>query len=415
MAPSLDLDMLQSELASCRSGYTLPRYFYTDSDLFQIERRSILLNKWILGCHLSELPEPGSFLTLEIAGESIILIRGQDDQIRGFFNVCRHRGSRICLEMTGKTKLLTCPYHAWAYDTTGELVVHRGMGEGFDPAAHSLISCRIEVLEGLVFFNPGIGQAAEADFDAFARDLSPFLQAQGTARARVIAQRHYQIDANWKLVLENFHECFHCVPAHKTFTKLHGSAISEAIPGLAPDEEMADWFREVKAMGHFADHVSVRQPGQPQPYRAHRRPYRAGYQSHTVDGQPAAPLMGQFTRYDGGNTGVTIEPFSSLQGANDHATLFAIYPMDAKSTRMTLTWLVDADASDTECDRDRILEVWDVTTSEDKRIVLNNQRGVDSLAYQPGPYHPKEAQTQAMTDWYLAQMQEVSRPAAGKS
>ena len=158
-------------------------------------------------------------------------------------------------------------------------------------------------------------------------------------------------------------------------------------------------------VGPFFD---IRDEFPEQPLRAHRRPFRAGHLSHTADGRPVAPLMGRATRYDGGHTGIVVEPFFSVQAANDYATVFSIRPTDVRRTEMMLQWLVRGDAREgRDYDLDRMTEVWHVTSLEDEWLVDNHQRGVETRAYRPGPYHPKEAMSMRATAWYLAQLRKA--------
>lgn len=422
---------IRAALGEARDGYALPRFFYTDPDLFEYERRRILLDKWVFACLAAELDQVGSFVTVDYAGESFIVVRAAEDDIRAFFNVCRHRGSRICTQSVGTTRRLVCPYHSWTYRLDGALIatgdtVDFLTADGLAPDALDLHPCDVETLEGLVFINPGLsapgsggrggaavpgsgapdpGGPGPGDLEQMRRDLAPFFELHGIAGSRPVARRHHDFAANWKLVLENFHECMHCTVIHPTFSRLHPSAASPSVPSLEVDTELATWLDRVSRAGNDPGRINVRTPSLAQPYRAYRRPYRDGYETHTRDGRPAAPLMGRFTAYDSGNTGVVIEPFFSLQAANDHATVFSIVPLAPRETRITLTWLVAGSADDEDCDIDRIVEVWDVTTAEDRAIVDNNQAGVSSLRYVGGPYQPKEQPTLDMVRWYLAQLE----------
>ena len=406
---------IRTALGDARDGYALPRFFYTDPDLFEYERCRVLLDKWVFACPASELDQVGSFVTVDYAGESFIVVRAAEDDVRAFFNVCRHRGSRICTQPAGTTRRLVCPYHSWTYRLDGALIATGDTVEsltagGLAPDALDLHSCGVEILEGLVFINPGAGTPGAdtpgpGGFEQMRQDLAPFLEMHGIAGSRPVARRHHDFAANWKLVLENFHECMHCTVVHPTFSRLHPSATTPSVPSLEVDTELATWLDRVGRAGNDPGRINVRTPSLAQPYRAYRRPYRDGYDTHTRDGRPAAPLMGRFTAYDGGNTGVVIEPFFSLQAANDHATVFSIVPLGPVETRINLTWLVDGAADDAECDIDRIVEVWDLTTAEDRAIVDNNQAGVSSLRYVGGPYQPKEQPTLDMVRWYLAQLE----------
>ncbi|MEE3292891.1 MAG: Rieske (2Fe-2S) protein, partial [Pseudomonadota bacterium] len=149
--------MVQSDIdgliRSQKSGCTLEQVSYRSSQIHQLEFQRVLSPQWLYVDHESELLEPGDFLTYEIGEESIIIVRGSDRQLRAFYNVCRHRGSQICLEKSGNTRRFICPYHAWAYDLEGNLLSARHMADDFEQSQHGLHHCQVEVLEGLIFIS----------------------------------------------------------------------------------------------------------------------------------------------------------------------------------------------------------------------------------------------------------------------
>ena len=183
---------------------------------------------------MSQVPNPGDYLVYEFDDESIIIVRGLDGELHAHFNVCRHRGSRICLEAAGNLNRLVCPYHAWAYGLDGRLESARQMPEDFDRRQYALHPCRLAVLEGLMFINLG-GEDA-ADFNRIADNASPLLQPHGLSSTKVVHRETYPTYANWKLVVENFHECYHCSPAHPEYTAVNAyvSAGEHEIGSYAP-------------------------------------------------------------------------------------------------------------------------------------------------------------------------------------
>ena len=183
----------------------------------------VVARAWLYVAHVSEIPEQGDFLLYRIGEESLILVRGLDREVRVFFNVCRHRGSRLCLEDRGNVRRsLTCPYHAWVYDLEGRLIRARGMGEGFDKSAFGLHPCRVRVAHGLIFIclaDPGDPEGA--DFDGIANDLDTCAALHRIADTKVVHREIYPTCANWKLVVDNFRECYHCAPAHPEYTMVN--------------------------------------------------------------------------------------------------------------------------------------------------------------------------------------------------
>ena len=203
---------IESLIARQEVGYTLEQPFYTSPEIYKLDIDRVVSRQWQYVDHVSQLPNPGDYLVYEIDEESIIIIRGADRELRAHFNVCRHRGSRICLEPSGNVKRLVCPYHAWAYDLEGRLTAARQMPADFDPGQFSLHSCRLAVLEGLMFIN--LQEENAADFDRIAENVMPFLKPHGLARTKVVHREVYPTHANWKLAVENFRECYHTARPH---------------------------------------------------------------------------------------------------------------------------------------------------------------------------------------------------------
>lgn len=406
---SLDLSGL---IARHRPGFALEQPFYCDGAVFEQDMERIFRRLWLLVDHDSRIPETGDYFLFEIAGESIIVIRGEDGAVRAFYNVCRHRGSRICLEPSGRRKVLACPYHAWSYRLDGSLKAARLMPEGFDPADYGLHPCHLRVLDGLIFVNLAEGEAP--DFDQEAAPMLPYLRQHDLTRAKVAHRAVYPTGANWKLVVENFFECYHCAPAHPEFCSVHSRAKLLAYgagPASGPPEataafqaELQAWEARAKALGHVTG-VYLDPESRLRLRSAERLPIREGALSETEDGRPAAPLMGRFKDFDGGHTSVSFNAVSTVLMSNDYAALFRFTPRGPTATDMEIVWLVAAGAeAGRDYDVERIKWMWDVTTLEDKTIIENNHAGVMSRRYRPGPYSTQEAAVVRFLDWYLYQI-----------
>lgn len=133
-----DQNALALLLQAQRTGLSLARPFYTDPELYQADLDLIWYRDWIFAATTAELPKPGAYVTLQLGAYPIVVVRGQDGEIRAFHNVCRHRGQRLCAKPAGQTVKLVCPYHQWTYETDGKLLWARDMGPEFDPAQHGL-------------------------------------------------------------------------------------------------------------------------------------------------------------------------------------------------------------------------------------------------------------------------------------
>ncbi len=399
-------------IARRKPGYSLDQAFYTDPEIFALDMERAVFPQWLMIDHVSRIPNPGDYFVHRIAGEEIIVVRGQDHEVRAFYNVCRHRGSRICREAEGNAKLLRCPYHAWSFDLEGNLRAARLMDDDFNPDDFSLHKCHIGIGEGMIFLNLSKGEPPA--FEDFIAPLRPYMQLHGLADARVAHRGAYPTEANWKLVLENFFECYHCQPSHPEYCQVHPPAYVLAYGGgrgSGPEEaeeayqpELDAFVARAASMGHPTgawgdDMAGTFWRGMD------RMPIKDGWLSETADGTPAAPLMGQFNDWDGGYTGVFSSPFATLLMTNDFATAFRFTPVSALYTEVDLLWLVRGDSENgKDVDVDKMTWLWDVTTVADKRIIEDNQAGVMSRMYRPGPYSRQEKAVEALIQWYLERL-----------
>jgi Rieske 2Fe-2S family protein len=209
---------IEQLIAKQRPGYSLDQRFYTDPAVYELELERIIYQNWILAGHVSQFAEPGDFRVLNIAGESAIIVRSQNGALNGFANVCRHRGSLVCLDNNGNTDKFSCPYHGWMYDLDGKLIAARNMPEDFDKESRSLKRVSVDVVHGLVFVcftdNP-------LSLESCRRDLAEPMAMFDFENLKVAAQKTYDIPANWKLSIENYQECYHCATAHPEYARMH--------------------------------------------------------------------------------------------------------------------------------------------------------------------------------------------------
>jgi Rieske 2Fe-2S family protein len=381
-------------------GASLLQEFYTDPEIYARDLSRVHLRRWLCVGHASRIPNPGDWFLYDVAEESIVVVRGRDGEVRALVNVCRHRGSQVCYEREGSSRLLVCPYHAWTYDLDGKLRSARHMGSDFDASAHSLRSIHARVVEGL-------GVVCFADdppaLDDVQSVLGESLGCYGWREARVAHRQTYTVDANWKLVTENYEECYHCRPAHPEFSRYHASE--------KPDAEVEE-LRE-------AARARARSLGIDVPDVFHWPGGRAGQEgvasyfdatypgsvTGSEDGGPVAPLMGDFRDYDGGFRYVEVGPASFFLAYPDHGVVYLFVPRAPRRTDMEITWLVRGDAREgVDYELERLTWMWHVTSLADKKIIDHNQRGVCSRYYRPGPYGPMEWITRSFVEWYLEQI-----------
>ena len=403
---------LKNLVNSQKPGYTLDQCFYTDPDIFQLDLDTFFLNHWIFIGHVSRIPNIGDYFLFKTGNESIILIRGNDNEIYAHHNVCRHRGSRVCLEESGNKKLLVCPYHAWSYNIDGSLRSARLMPEDFDPKKWSLQKCNLKIFEGLIFIN---FSDSPDSFDEFIKPTKPFIELHGLKNAKIAHREIYPTFGNWKLTLDNFHECYHCQPAHPEYCSIHdadyilsyGGGSQSSLESNTFNKRLDQWNEKVKKLGHLTGEYYDKEFSQ-YSRSAERTPLSQGKLSETRDGKPAAPLMGKFKERDGGYTSVGPSPFNSLIMCNDFATLFIFVPKGPTETHVELMWLVHKDAVEgRDYNLSNMVWMWDKTTIEDKKIIENNQKGVLSKKYKPGPLSQMERSLDRFKKWYLKRLIEA--------
>jgi phenylpropionate dioxygenase-like ring-hydroxylating dioxygenase large terminal subunit len=368
---------------SYQPGKTLAQAFYTQPDVFSRDM-DLLLNRWTCVGHASEIPKSGDYLTAELGLESAIVARQANGEIRAMANVCRHRGSRVCTKPRGHAAILTCPYHAWTYNLDGSLRQAREMPPGFDPAAHGLIALPITVIGGLIFISfaqtpPALDQAAPA--------LAAMTSHYDWEHARIAHRHTYTVRANWKLAMENYHECYHCGPAHPEFSVLHA---------LARPNARNITENDVEAWAAAPDGQEV--------YRVMQSTLSDGCQTGSRTGKALAPLMGAAT-YDGACTFAELGFLSAFLAYPDHGLIYRFIPRGVLETEMEVIWLVKDTAEE---GRDYVLAdlswLWDVTSLADKTIIERNQAGVLSRAYQPGPFSLMEPGTRQYVERYVGEL-----------
>jgi phenylpropionate dioxygenase-like ring-hydroxylating dioxygenase large terminal subunit len=403
-------DVMTSLAAETRLGYSLPQDYYASEAVFKADFETVISQKWIVAGHISRISNKGDYFLFKIGGEQIIVIRENAENVRAFFNVCRHRGSTICQAESGNAPRLVCPYHAWTFGLDGRLISARLMPDDFDKADNGLLACHIRVFHGLIFIN--MSEDEPVDFDETFGDIGPILDYHGIADARIAHAGSYPTTANWKLVVENFFECYHCVPSHPEFCSMHASESliavgagpssgpADAIAAYAP--KVAAWEASASALGRPVGTIDDA------PESSHlrlmmQRMNKEGWAAETQDGTAPAPLMGKRKAADGGRIHLSFSPFSQIVADDHFVILFQFTPRSALASDVEMIWLVDGRATEAEVDIDKMIWGYHATTTQDKIITENNQNGIMSSRYQPGRYSDQEGSVVKFQQWYLGQ------------
>ena len=394
--------MVQAELQ--RPDYAIDQYFYRSHLVYAKELDALIFRSWLYACHISEIPHPGDYQLFEIGEDSVIISRDAMGEIHALMNVCRHRGARVCEEASGNRKTFVCPYHGWVYNTDGSLRAAREMEvkEGFDSSQYGLKAARVEVFMGMIFINC---DAQAADFRGPLENLARPLGAYDLEHAKIAHKQSYRVDANWKLVLENYLECYHCATSHRAYARMHtlkdrDCNVEHLVEAML---ERTERVTGVPGMGTDYERIYLDAEGFGACAYTMRYGLYDGYLTGSEDGQPVAPLMGHIKGYDGGAGDFQLGPLSFMLNYPDHCVLYRFIPRGLTATDMEVVWFVNGDAREgVDYDRDKLTWLWHNTTMEDEFIITRNSEGVNSRFFEPGPYHPEfEATLQQFVLWYL--------------
>src|SRR5947209_6371566 len=198
-------------IEQCVPGYTLPQAFYNDPSVYEFDIGAVFSRAWLMVGFECELPQPGSHLSITIGRNPLVIIRGRDGAIRAFHNTCRHRGAKICPDGRNRASRLVCPYHKWTYELDGRLVAAPRTRADLDLKDHSLQPVRVELLEGCIY----LCLTPDApDFEPFRKAVAPLLAPYRLASRKLAYESSLVEKANWKLVMENARECYHCAASH---------------------------------------------------------------------------------------------------------------------------------------------------------------------------------------------------------
>jgi len=338
----------------------LPARCYTELSWFLREREVFFGKGWVCVGRTHDLAEPGDYRLVEIAGESLIVLRDRDGLIRAFFNVCRHRGTRLLNEAEGRLgNSIQCPYHSWTYRLDGSLraAPHMESSAAFQPENLGLIAAAVEEWDGHLFVSleenpPPLAERLEGLVEL----ARPYEMGRLKRGARVV----YEVKANWKLIIQNYSECLHCPanhPALKKVTHYLSGDNGPARPGfLGGSMDLLDGVETMSATGKRRTlHPNL-------PERLYTK-----CQFYAV-----LP-----------NLLLTLQPDSMMT--------HLLWPRDPGHTTIVCDWHYDpSDLNQPDFDPSPEVELWDQTNREDWRLSELTQLGMASRAYRPGPYSNRE-------------------------
>ena len=354
-----------------RSGAkTLAQRYFVSAEIFEAEQTAIFSTQWVCVGHRSEINKPGDYFVAEVAGESVIVTRPQGGEARGFYNVCRHRGTRLCEMPVGHSAALQCPYHAWTYGLDGRLIGAPHMDEvpGFDKSAHSLKGVHLDLWEGFIFVS--LAEAPVALAKTFA-PLTGKFSHWNLPHLRSTRRIEYDVRANWKLIFENYSECYHCPGVHPTLAK------------LSPYDAAENDLCEGPFLGGFMPIVQGK--------------------SLTMSGRACALPVGDSKGEDHARVFYySIFPNMLLSLHPDYVMVHQVRPQSPDRTLIRCEWFFHQEAfARPDFQPDDAIDFWDMTNKQDWHVCELSQQGISSRAYQPGPYSARESIPAAWDREYL--------------
>lgn len=362
---------LKTTALSTQGLHTLEGSWYTSPAVFAQEEDRIFSRRWLAVGRASSLALPGQYHLVTIGRESLILVRDREGALRALFNVCRHRGSRLCEADAGElSETIQCPYHAWTYALDGRLlgVPDQKELEGFDKARYGLAQARVAEWEGFVFVN------LSADAEPFEVAWAPMLSRVarwGIGSLASGGRLTYDVRANWKLLFQNYSECYHCSPLHPSLVKLS--------PPTSGENDLVEG------------------------------PFLGGYM--TINREDGSLTL------SGGSCGLPVAnlpaaekqrvyyyslfPNMLLSLHHDYVMVHTFQPVAPDRTLIACEFLFNpATLADPAFDPQDGIGFWDQVNREDWHICEQTQLGVSSRAYKPGPYSRRESLSAAFDRCY---------------
>jgi Rieske 2Fe-2S family protein len=337
---------------------TLPGDYYHSAAIFQQELERIFFAMWICAGRADAIPAPGDYFLRQLGNESVIVTRDKRGQIRAFYNVCRHRGARLCTEGSGQLRgqVITCPYHRWSYALSGELIATPNLAaDEIDRTAYGLHEIDLQLYAGFIYLRLTTNdQPLDEPLGGFEAQAAPY-RLDELQVARTVA---YDVEANWKIVVENFMECYHCPGVHPELC------------AVVPD------FR--RALVHQGQAGGAR--------------LAEGATTLTMTGHSNRPPIGDLTPEDVAiYRSKTRYPNMFLSFHSDYVLIHTLWPQGPQRTHVICDWLFEpATIARADFDPTDAVDMWDLVNRQDWDMCELTQQGVSSRSYTHGVYGTRE-------------------------
>ncbi len=358
---------------------TLPQQYFVSQEFFARELEKIFATNWVLVGHQTQLAEPGDYFLAEVNGESLVVAKDQRSTIRAFYNVCRHRGARLCEEQSGHASAIRCPYHAWTYALDGRLLGAPHMDEtpGFNKTEYPLKPARLGLWEGFIFLNLEDASTERGGYMSLEKWFEPLdgkFSRWNLAGLRAAKRIEYDVHANWKLMFQNYSECYHCLGVHPELSK------------ISPYDSAENDLTDGPFLGGFMRIASGK--------------------SLTMSGNACALPVGDFGDDDFKFVFYySIFPNMLLSLHPDYAMVHQLQPQSPQRTLILCDWFFNPEAfKRSDFDPNDAIKFWDMVNKQDWHVCELSQQGIASRAYESGPYSARESIPAAWDDYYLRQV-----------
>src|SRR5256886_1625118 len=378
----------------------LEQKYFVSLEIFADEQNNIFSKQWLLVGHQSQIADAGDYFVQHVNGESLIVIRDKSGEIHGFFNVCRHRGTRLKEDACGHASTIQCPYHAWTYGLDGRLIGAPHMDEvsGFDKADYSLDAVNLALWEGFIFVNlvpKRDGSLSEENasterggYRSLERWFAPLAGKFADWNMSILrpAKRiEYDVRANWKLMFENYSECYHCPGVHPMLSKV--SPYDSAENDLAEGPFLGGFMKinpgKSLSMSGNACALGIEHPPSP------------GYGAAGEQEKESRQRVFYYS----------IFPNMLLSMHPEYVMVHQLWPQSPERTLIVCDWFFHPDAfARKDFKPEDAIEFWDMTNKQDWHVCELSQQGISSRAYESGPYSSRESIPAAWDRYYLQQI-----------
>ena len=352
--------ILSDSLKPLAEARTLPATFYTSRGIFDLEMTSLFQTMWLPVCREEDVAQPGDFITREIGAECVLILRGKDNTIRAFYNVCRHRGTRLLCDAAGQgLKKMMCPYHAWTYELDGSLANAPDMGDEFDKNEFSLCTVNSTTRYGFVWINLDEHAQTLNEWQKDFADIDRY-HMQDLVRGKKVS---YEVNANWKIVCENYSECYHCALVHPQLNR-----VSDARSGRGEMERGAC-------------------------FNGGSMYLNSGFTALTMSGKSSLPVIPGLSDADKKTINYYVVYPNLLLGLHsEYVLVHTLWPVAPGKSIVECEWLYTAEAvNSNNFDPSDSVEFWDTTNRQDWGLCERVQLGAASKGYRPGPYNQAES------------------------